>query len=96
MRLKKRNKNAGSNKYDLQLELFSDDPDIKKYTSNGKGIKRSKYRKYTSYETRKENSYGTDKSNLEVYLSFAKNFLSIADEDDGGDAPPPIHHQREV
>ena len=75
MRLKKGNKNAGSNEYDLQLGRFSDDPDIKKYTSNGEEIKRSKYRKYASYETRKETSYETlikDKGSLERYVSFVK------------------------
>ena len=85
MRLKKGNKNAGSNEYDLQLGRFSDDPDIKKYTSNGEEIKRSKNRKYASYETRKETSYETlvrDKGSLERYVSFVKrseHILSITD-----------------
>ena len=86
MRLKKGNKNAGSNEYDLQLGKFNDDPDIKKYTSNGEEIKRTKYKKYASYETRKETSYETvvkEKNSLEEYVSFVKrshHIPSISDD----------------
>ena len=59
-RIKKGNKNAGSNEYNLLLERFNDDQDIRKYTSRGEEIQRSKYRKYTSYETRKETSWNMD------------------------------------
>ena len=86
MRLKKGNKNAGSNEYDLQLGRFNDDADIKKYSSSKQEVLKSKYRKYTSYETRKETSYETlvrDKSNLEGYVDFVKRgqrLPSISDD----------------
>ena len=57
IRIKKGNKNAGSNEYNLRLERFNNDPDIKKYISRGQEIQRSKYKKYTSYKTRKDSSY---------------------------------------
>ena len=85
-RIKKGNKNAGSNEYNLVLERFNDDPDIRKYTSTGEEIKRSKYKKYTSYETRKETSYETlvkDTNNLEGYVGFVKRgqrLQSITDD----------------
>ena len=84
-RIKKGNKNAGSNEYNLLLERFNDDKDIRKYTSTGEEIQRSKYRKYTSYETRKETSYETlvrDKGNLETYAKLVKKGIhtqSISD-----------------
>ena len=85
-RIKKGNKNAGSNEYNLLLERFNDDKDIRKYTSRGEEIQRSKYRKYTSYETRKETSYETlvrDKGNLETYAKLVKKGIhtqSISDD----------------
>ena len=85
-RIKKGNKNAGSNEYNLLLERFNEDKDIRKYTSRGEEIQRSKYRKYTSYETRNETSYETlvkDKSNLEGYVQFVKRgqrLTSISDD----------------
>ena len=85
-RIKKGNKNAGSNEYNLLLERFNDDKDIRKYTSRGEEIQRSKYRKYTSYETRKETSYETlvrDTNNLEEYVGFVKRgqrLPSISDD----------------
>jgi len=85
-RIKKGNKNAGSNEYNLLLERFNDDPDIRKYTSTGEEIQRSKYKKYTSYETRKETSYETlfkDTNNLEGYVGFVKRgqrLQSITDD----------------
>ena len=85
-RIKKGNKNAGSNEYNLLLERFNDDKDIRKYTSRGEEIQRSKYRKYTSYETRKETSYETlvrDTNNLEEYVGFVKRgqrIQSITDD----------------
>lgn len=85
-RIKKGNKNAGSNEYNLLLERFNDDKDIRKYTSRGEEIQRSKDRKYTSYETRNETSYETlvkDKSNLEGYVQFVKRgqrLTSISDD----------------
>ena len=85
-RIKKGNKNAGSNEYNLLLERFNDDPDIKKYISRGQEIQRSKYKKYTSYETRKETSYETlvkEKNSLEEYVSFVKrshHIPSISDD----------------
>ena len=85
-RIRKGNKNAGSNEYNLLLERFNDDPDIRKYTSTGEEIQRSKYKKYTSYETRKETSYETlvkDTNNLEGYVGFVKRgqrLQSITDD----------------
>jgi len=85
-RIKKGNKNAGSNEYNLLLERFNDDKDIRKYTSRGEEIQRSKYKKYTSYETRKETSYETlvkDTNNLEGYVGFVKRgqrLQSITDD----------------
>ena len=85
-RIKKGNKNAGSNEYNLLLERFSDDKDIRKYTSRGEEIQRSKDRKYTSYETRNETSYETlvrDKGNLETYAKLVKKGIhtqSISDD----------------
>ena len=85
-RIKKGNKNAGSNEYNLLLERFNDDKDIRKYTSRGEEIQRSKYRKYTSYETRNETSYETlvrDKGNLETYAKLVKKGIhtqSISDD----------------
>ena len=79
-RIKKGNKNAGSNEYNLLLERFNEDKDIRKYTSRGEEIQRSKYRKYTSYETRKETSYETlvrDKGNLEGYVNFVKKGMRV-------------------
>ena len=84
-RIKKGNKNAGSNEYNLLLERFNDDKDIRKYTSTGEEIQRSKYRKYTSYETRKETSYETlvrNKGNLGTYAKLVKKGIhtqSISD-----------------
>ena len=69
----------------MQFAYFNDDADIKKYSSNKQEVLKSKYRKYTSYETRKETSYETlvrDKGNLEGYVSFVKrgqHLLSITD-----------------
>ena len=86
IRIKKGNKNAGSNEYNLRLERFNNDPDIKKYISRGQEIQRSKYKKYTSYETRKETSYETlvkEKNSLEEYVSFVKrshHIPSISDD----------------
>ena len=85
-RIKKGNKNAGSNEYNLLLDRFNDDKDIRKYTSRGEEIQRSKDRKYTSYETRNETSYETlvrDKGNLESYVQFVKRgqrLTSISDD----------------
>ena len=85
-RIKKGNKNAGSNEYNLLLERFSDDKDIRKYTSRGEEIQRSKDRKYASYETRNETSYETlvrDKGNLETYAKLVKKGIhtqSISDD----------------
>ena len=85
-RLKKGNKGAGSNEYDLQFARFNNDPDIKKYSSNKQEVLKSKYRKYTSYETRKETSYETlvkEKNSLEEYVSFVKrshHIPSISDD----------------
>ena len=67
-------------------ERFNNDPDIKKYISRGQEIQRSKYKKYTSYETRKETSYETlvrDTNNLEEYVGFVKRgqrLPSISDD----------------
>ena len=85
-RIKKGNKNAGSNEYNLLLERFNDDKDIRKYTSRGEEIQRSKDRKYASYETRNETSYETlarDKGNLETYAKLVKKGIhtqSISDD----------------
>ena len=85
-RLKKGNKGAGSNEYDLQFAYFNDDADIRKYSSNKQEVLKSKYRKYTSYETRKETSYETvvkEKNSLEEYVSFVKrshHIPSISDD----------------
>ena len=85
-RIKKGNKNAGSNEYNLLLERFNDDPDVKKYIAKREEIQRSKDKKYTSYETRKETSYETlvrDTSNLEEYTGFVKRgqrIQSITDD----------------
>ena len=85
-RIKKGNKNAGSNEYNLLLERFHDDPDVKKYIAKREEIQRSKDKKYTSYETRKETSYETlvkDTSNLEGYVMFVQRgqrIQSITDE----------------
>ena len=85
-RIKKGNKNAGSNEYNLLLERFNDDKDIRKYTSRGEEIQRSKDRKYTSYETRNETSYETlvrEKGNLETYAKLVKKGIhtqSISDD----------------
>ena len=92
-RIKKGNKNAGSNEYNLLLERFNDDPDIKKYISRGQEIQRSKYKKYTSYETRKETSYETlvkDKNNLEEYVGFVKRGQRIQSITD--DMVKEMHH----
>ena len=79
-RLKKGNKGAGSNEYDLQFARFNDDPDIKKYSSNAQEVLKTKYRKYTSYETRNETSYKTKEDEERILLgrvSFVKKGIRL-------------------
>ena len=70
----------------MQFAYFNDDADIRKYSSNKQEVLKSKYRKYTSYETRKETSYETvvkEKNSLEEYVSFVKrshHIPSISDD----------------
>ena len=79
-RLKKGNKGAGSNEYDLQFTRFNDDPDIRKYSSNAQEVLKTKYRKYTSYETRNETSYKTKEDEERILLgrvSFVKKGIRL-------------------
>ena len=79
-RLKKGNKGAGSNEYDLQFARFNDDPDIRKYSSNAQEVLKTKYRKYTSYETRNETSYKTKEDEERILLgkvSFVKKGIHL-------------------